>query len=55
MSDYVSLATYKSSRGHPFKLFVNRMHSRVHGRFLFNFLFIFYLGLVHHFRPFQEV
>ena len=36
MSDYVSLATYKSTRGHPYKLFVNRMHSRVYGHFLFN-------------------
>ena len=36
MSDYVSLATYKSTRGYPFKLFVNRMHSRGHGHFLFN-------------------
>ena len=36
MSDYVSFATYKSTRGHPFKLFVNRMHSCVHGHFLFN-------------------
>ena len=36
MSDYVSLATYKSTRGHPFKLFVNRMHCRVDGYFLFN-------------------
>ena len=35
MSDYVNLATYKSTRGHPFKLFVNRMHSHVHGHFLF--------------------
>ena len=25
MSDYVSFATYKSTRGHPFALFVNRM------------------------------
>ena len=36
MSDYVSLATYKSTRGHPFKLFVNCMHNHVHGHFLFN-------------------
>ena len=36
MSDYVSLVIYKSIRGHPYKLFVNRMHSRVHGHFLFN-------------------
>ena len=36
MFDYVSLATYKSTRGHPYKLFVNRMHSCIHGHFLFN-------------------
>ena len=36
MSDYVSLVTYKSSRGHPYKLFVNHVHSHVHGHFLFN-------------------
>ena len=36
MSDCVSLATYKPTRGHPYKLFVNRMHNRVHGHFLFN-------------------
>ena len=38
MSDYVSLATYKSTRGHSNKLFVNYKHSRVHGHFLFNVL-----------------
>ena len=36
MSDYVSLDTYKSTRGHTFKLFVSRKRSRVHGHFLFN-------------------
>ena len=36
MSDYVSLATYKSTRGHPYKLLENRMHSHVHDHFLFN-------------------
>ena len=36
MSAYVSLATYKSTRGHRYKLFVNRVHSRVHGHFLSN-------------------
>ena len=37
MSYYVNLATYKTTGGHPYKLFVNRMHhSRVHGHFLFN-------------------
>ena len=41
ISNYVSLATYKSTRGHPYKLFVNRMHSRVHGHFLLTVLLIF--------------
>ena len=36
MSDYINFATYKSTRGHPNKLFVNRKYSRVHGHFLFN-------------------
>ena len=35
MFDYVSLA--KSTRGHSYKLFVNRMHSRVYDHFLFIF------------------
>ena len=32
MFDYVSLA--KSTRGHSYKLFVNRMHSRVYDHFI---------------------
>ena len=36
MSDYISSAICKSTRGHLYKLFVNQMHSRVHGYFLFN-------------------
>ena len=36
MPDYLVLATYKSTRGHPYKLFANHMHSCVHGHFLFN-------------------
>ena len=36
ISDNVSFATYKSTRGHPYKLFVNRMQCRVHGHFFFN-------------------
>ena len=33
MSDYVNLATFKPSRGHAYKSFVNRMHSHVNGHF----------------------
>ena len=36
MSNYFGLTTYKSAKVHPYKLFVNHIHSRVCGHFLFN-------------------
>ena len=38
MFDYVSLATYKSTRDHSYTLFVNRMRSCVHSHCLFNYI-----------------
>ena len=35
MSDYLSFVIYKSTRSHPYRLLVYRMHSRVHSHFLF--------------------
>ena len=36
VAKYLTFACYKSTRGHPYKLFVKRFHSRLHSHFLFN-------------------
>lgn len=35
-SKYLCFASYHSTRGHPYKLFVHRINNRVHRHFLFN-------------------